>query len=382
MKINHKKKNVHIITGHKILREQLLKKQPNNIKSKIKNKKTLETDIGFLMKRMNKTKKVKYKTENKKEIFRTNNGLSDRSNKNNLLLQDNIKLETDIGIKETLNVDKNSNIDNNSQDKFQLNLVNINVNQLKKKTYIPKESEHILNIYEFEESLKYDKRGLCTIYYIFLISKQVIMHTFFYKSPIEPFPLRLSILKFILGCDLALNAFFYTDDKISERHRSNKNIFAFALTNNFIVIFLSSLIGYAFMIFFSNLNNITNELRKIFREEENKIKKDKNYVVSLQRKKEVILEVKRINKKFKIKVTIFYIIEFILMIFFWYYVTVFCYVYNKTQLSWLIDSFITIVFKIIIDLLFNLLFALMYKASIKFSSNCLYRIIVFFYCFA
>ena len=52
------KKNVHIITGQKILRKQLMKKQPNNIKSRIKNKKTLETDIGFLMKRMNKTKNL------------------------------------------------------------------------------------------------------------------------------------------------------------------------------------------------------------------------------------------------------------------------------------------------------------------------------------
>ena len=48
------------------------------------------------------------------------------------------------------------------------------------------------------------------------------MHTFFYKSPIEPFPLSLSVLKFLLGCDLALNAFFYTDDKVSERHRAKK----------------------------------------------------------------------------------------------------------------------------------------------------------------
>ena len=333
------------------------------------------------MQRMNKTKKVKYKNEN--IIFRTNNGQTDQSNKNNLLSKDNIKLKTDnVEKQEILNVDKNINIDDNSQDKFQLNLININLKQLKKKTHIPNESEHILNIYEFEEALEYDQRGLSTIYYIFLISKQVIMHTFFYKSPIEPFPLRLSILKFMLGCDLALNAFFYTDDKISERHRSNKNIFVFALTNNFIVIFLSALIGYAFMIFFANLNNITNELRKIFREEENKIKKDNKYIVPIQRKKEIILEVKKINKKFKIKVTIFYIIEFILMIFFWYYVTVFCYVYNKTQLSWLIDSLVTIVFKIIIDLLFNLLFALLYRASIKFSSNCLYRVIIFFYCFA
>lgn len=252
------------------------------------------------MQRMNKTKKIKYKNENKIEIIKTKDGHIDQSNKNNLLLKDNLKLKTDMRQNIILKKNKNINIDNSKEeDKFQLNLININVNELKKKAYIPNESQHILNIYEFEESLKYDKRGLCTIYYIFLISKQVIMHTFFYKSPIEPFTLRLSILKFMFGCDLALNAFFYTDDKISERHRSNKNIIVFSLTNNLIVIFLSALIGYAFMILFANLNNITNELRKIFIEEENKIKKDKNYVVSIQQKKEVILKVKKILKNLK-----------------------------------------------------------------------------------
>ena len=208
------------------------------------------------------------------------------------------------------------------------------------------------------------------------------MHTFLYKSQIEPFPLRLSVLKFLLGCDFALNSIFYTDDKVSERHTSGKNMFVFALTNNLIVILLSILIGYAFMIFFANLNNITNEIRQIFRNEENKIKKDKKYVVSLQRKREVIMEVKRILKKFKIKVTIFYIIEFLLMIFYWYYATLFCYVYNKTQISWIIDTLITIVIRIIIDLIINFILSALYKSSIKYNCSFIYRLIIFFYCFS
>ena len=72
--------------------------------------------------------------------------------------------------------------------------------------YIPNNSGHVLNIYEFKEAVQYDKRNLCTIFYIFLIYKQVIMHAFFYNSPLEPLPIRLSLLKLILGCDLAFNA--------------------------------------------------------------------------------------------------------------------------------------------------------------------------------
>ena len=327
--------------------------------------KNLNEEINLLKKRMEKTKKSKFSKFSKgKDV----NEL--RYSKENLIDLDNNK-----------NRNKTEN-EENDKNKFEVNLMNINVKNLKKQVHIPNESKHILNIYEFEEALKYDKRSFCAIYYIFLISKQIIMHTFLYKSPIEPFPVRLSLLKFIFGCDLALNAFFYSDDKIAERYRSSKSTFAFALTNNFTVIILAILIGYIFLIFFANLNNSTNEIRKLFRTEENKIKKDNKYKVTIKRKKEIILEVKRIIKKFKIKITIFYIIEFLIMILFWYYVTVFCHVYKDTQISWLVNTFITIIVRILFDILINSLFALFYIISINSKSNCLYNSIVWLYCFS
>ena len=113
------------------------------------------------------------------------------------------------------------------------------------------------------------------------------MHAFFYKSPIEPLPIRLSLLKFMLGCDLALNAIFYTDDKVSEKYNSAKSAVTFAFTNNLIVILLSTLIGYVMFLFLAYLNNSTNQIRNLFREEEEKIKNNKKYTVSLIRKKHI-----------------------------------------------------------------------------------------------
>ena len=208
------------------------------------------------------------------------------------------------------------------------------------------------------------------------------MHTIFYRSPIEPLPLRISLLLSIFQFDLALNAIFYTDNKVSERHRSAKNIIVFALTNNITVIILSIVIWYIFLVFFSNLNNVVNEIRQVFRKEEKKIKEDKKYVVDLVRRKAIILEIKKIIKKFKIKVFIFYIFQFILLIFFWYYSTMFCFVYNKSQISWIFDVFITILIRMLFDLLINLVLTLLYKLSIISKINCLYKIIIFLYCFS
>ena len=368
----NKKRSITTTFNDKSERKRFANKQKFNSK---KNKESLKKSIELLKFRMNKTKKVK------KINTSTNDIIISHMNKKTLITTNKNKLKMITKLDNTYANGK-GNGNENGNSNFQLNLMNINVNDIKKQTYIPNISKQILNIYNFQEAIKYDKRSFFTIYYIFLIAKQVIMHAFFYKSPIEPLPIRLSLLKFMLGCDLALNAIFYTDNKVSEKYNSTKSVLTFAFTNNLIVILVSTLIGYVLFIFLANMNNSTNEIRNLFRDEEEKIKNNKKYTVSLQRKKEIICEIKRIMKKYKIKVIIFYIVEFLCMIFFWYYVTIFCYTYKKTQLSWLIDCLITVIFRIIIDFLINIILALLYICSVSLKNKCLFRVIIFFYCFS
>ena len=382
--INNKKDSHNPPPKHKtthLISSDSAKNLHNKSKSKTykyKSEKDLKNDIENIKEKMNKKKRFLYGSKSK-----TKTKINQSTNRD-ILVDDTNRIKT-INIKGKDNSNSEKNVINinkkESNDSFNLNLININLKNIDRNSMKPKESNVILNIYEFDEAQKYEKRNFFTIYYIFLIAKQIIMHTIFYTSPIEPLPLRISLLLSIFQMDLGLNAFFYTDDKISERYQSAKNIFIFAFTNNLIVIIISTLIGYAFLTFFNNLNNMTNEIRKIFRKEEQKIKNDKKYIPSLLRKKEIILEVKKIVRKFRIKVIIFYIIQFIIIIFYLYYTTIFCFVYNKSQFSWLIDSIISIVIRFFIDLLIYLLFALLYKCSISSSSNLLYRVIIFLYCF-
>ena len=86
-------------------------------------------------------------------------------------------------------IEKTNHTVNNN---FRLNLININVNEVKKKTYIPNLSEQILNIYNFKEAIEYDKRDLMEIFYIYLLSKQVIFHTICFKSPLELLSIKIS----------------------------------------------------------------------------------------------------------------------------------------------------------------------------------------------
>ena len=293
---------------------------------------------------------------------------------NRLITQDKKNKISQFKTKNNIKKEKNNNI-------FNFNIINININN-EKRIYTPQDSNKILNNYTFEEAIKYDLRSICLVYYIILLSKQAIFHAFLFKSPLEIFPLRFCLLIFIYSSDLALNAFFYLDDKISEKYNYAKSLFSFAFSNNITVILLSTLVGFLFMTLFTNLSNSTNEIRNLFRNEEEKLIKNKKYIVTDKRKKEILNEIEKLLKKYKIKLIILIIIEFLLMLFFWYYATAFCHVYNSTQYSWLFDSFLSILSRTVIDFLLPLGLAKLYRLAVESNIKCIYKIVLFFYSFA
>ena len=296
-------------------------------------------------------------------------------NNNNKILQGEVK---NINILETQVLEKSKEEENNN-NVINLNLININLNNPKE--YTPKNSMHILNNYTFEEAIQYDMRSICAIFFIFLLSKEPLSHAFLFKSPLEMFPLRLCLLIFIISSDLALNALFYFDDKISEKYKYAQNLFLFTFNSNITIILLSTLIGFIFMTLFTNLSNSSNAIREVFLEEEEKIKKNKKYQVSDRRKEEILEEIKIILKKHKIKVIILIIVEISLMLFFWYYVTAFCHVYVSTQLSWLLDSLLSMLSRLVIILFLCLGFAKLYRMAVEANIHCIYKFVLFFYSF-
>ena len=247
--------------------------------------------------------------------------------------------------------------------------------------YKPIHSKHILNNYNYEESIKYDQRSICDIFYIFLLYKQPIIYTIFYKSPLEIFSFRFIYLLLTISLDFALNALFYSKYSISKKYRFDKNLILFTFKYNIIRIIFSTFIGFIFMIIFNNLGNSINNTIDVFRREEEKMRKIKGYNVEPERRKEILKEIQKIITIHRIKIIILFFIELLIMLFFWYYVTDFCHIYPKTQASWLLDSFLTLVLRLLFILLFSLLFSYLYRISVRSKNNCLYKFVRFIYSF-
>jgi len=358
------------------------------------------TKFGYMSKKSSKHDKFSIKGKRNIKRLETNNSMKNRKKlinppkkeksielmtskksfktKNKGIIN-NIQITNQVTNKKTVSFTNNKY--NNKIKNLDLNLISINLNNLSQRDITPKESNITLYNYSMKEAFKYDRRNILVIFYIYLLSKEAFFHAFFYKSPLVLFPLRFCLILFIISSDLALNAFFYFNDNISRKYRNTKNIFIFTLSNNMTVILLSTLITFIFLTLFTNLSNTTKDLRDVFKNEENKIRKNKNYQVTQTQKDKIKKNVENVLSKYKCKIFFLFFIEIILMLFFWYYTVVFCHVFSGTQISWLINSALSMISRIIIDVLLCLLFAKLYRIGVRSNYACIYKIALFFYGF-
>ena len=232
------------------------------------------------------------------------------------------------------------------------------------------------NLYDdLEEAIIYEKRNFCNIFFIAFILKEKIINTFFFKSPLELQSLRINLLLFIYSNNFALNTLFYFSRKISDKYHYKKNdIFLFTLINNISICLISTLLSTLIILILKYMTNSKKEIEKIFREEEKKLKKNKNYFVSNLKRKKIYSEILKILKFLRKKIIIFFIFELNLSLFFFYFVSTFCEVFKKTQIDWLINCIFSLLMSIAFEILISFIIAIIYIISIKAKNKYIYRL--------
>ena len=273
---------------------------------------------------------------------------------------------------------KDNKYKNNTKIENQYFMIQISANNSKNNK--PPESKFYLTNYDFEEALQYDKRTFWGIYYICLLAKENFLNILYIKSPLELRSLRLCVFVFMYSCDLTFNTLFYFNSNISDRyHYEGKSLFWFSLLNNIAITIISSILSFLLSITLNFLTNSKEDIEEIFRKEEKKMRKNSKYSVSKITKREIMLKIYDIIKNLKIKILFFIILECSLLLFFFYFVTAFCEVYQKTQVSWICDSFASFILSFQIEFLLAFINALFYKISLSQKSSLLYKIVIVFY---
>ena len=183
----------------------------------------------------------------------------------------------------------------------------------------------------------------------------------------------------MFSTDLALNALFYFNDNISKKYTYAKNLFLFTFSNNITIIIYSTLLSHFLITLLSKLTNSSNAIRNVFLNVEQKIKTNKKYKINEQMKLNIKEQVLDILKYLKIKITILLLLETILFLSFWYFVTAFCQVYLYTQGSLALNVLIAVLIRFVIEVIVCLLLAKLYDIAVHMNFSCFYDFILFVY---
>ena len=228
---------------------------------------------------------------------------------------------------------KHDNKNNKNKIKGNLNLRNKNLNY----AYIDEE----LNVMKYEEAINNDKRSFLRIYWGYLLENHIILNTFCGYSYLDLRIIKISFLIYTNEISFFLNAFFYTDKYISDTYHNDGVLDFFSSLPKSIYSVIVSMIGGKLL---KMLSSSKAQLMKIL-----KGKKSKKVYLRLMDKELKILHTKLI---------IYFICLYIFSLFFLYYVTAFCAVYQKSQFYWFYGCLESLAMDIATPFAFSIIFSL------------------------
>ena len=289
-------------------------KKSRKIKKKIK-------QIIFAIKHLKLLRRFKKNKEHEK------NSQKETENVNNNDKSDN-KLAISIK-KNTPNLNKKINNNNEKDSK--------NEKKVKKVKKIMKYKDDEINELSYKQALKIDKRKFCAYYFSLLKSNHELIFAFCNNRDYNSRIIKIDL--FFLGFTIfyTINALFYNDDTMHKIYQ-NKGKFDF----------ISQLPE---IIYSSVISMLLSTLLKILALSHDDILQLKQIKSGYKIKNEG----KILNKKLRIKFILYFIISFIFLLFFWYYLSMFCAIYRNTQFHLLKDTLISFILSLIYPIGFYLL---------------------------
>ena len=186
-----------------------------------------------------------------------------------------------------------------------------------------------LNNLEYILAIRYDKRNYCKYYYSLLKTKHAILFTFFNNTDYNLKIIKIDLFIFNFALSYMINGLFFNDDTM---HKIYKN------KGDFDILGQLPQIVYSFII--SSLFSLILEILALT---EGPILELKQIKAKIQFNRKISGLLKRI----KIKFCIYFIISCVFLLFFWYYLSMFCAIYINTQIHLIKDTLLSFVISFI-----------------------------------
>ena len=180
-----------------------------------------------------------------------------------------------------------------------------------------------LNELYYELAIELDKRTYFQ-YYVCLLKKKHLILFAFCPSDDYNFPaVKISLLLLSFSLYFTINGFFFTDETMN---KINEDKGAFNLLYQIPQILYSTIICAVINLIIKRLSLTEKQILLI--------KKEKNYEDAKKKSRQI-------KSSLKVKLIIFFVISFLLMLFFWYFISCFCAVYKNTQIILIKDTLIS-----------------------------------------
>ena len=351
-----------ILKDYKLLYLKICKLKMYFLNNKIKNKKIIsynnernkkanfrENKNGKKSSEKNLVINNAYKKKQINSKMKLNKLNSPPKNNFNNIPKSNKKSIYIIKNKFIINLNKNQN----TKKMKNSNILSKNINI--KKSKVMELNYNEINHLTFNEAITKDKRTYCQ-YYLSLLKSNHFIHYICYNRDYNSIAIKVSILILNLASSIAINSLFFND---STMHKIYIDHGSFDFLYQLPQIIYSSIISYIldFLINFLGLsqdNILTIKSADILA-------------------KDIYKKFNKLFKVLKVKFTFFFIINFILLILFWYYVTCFCGIYRNTQIHLFKDSLSSFVTSFITPFVLYLFPGLFRICALKGKNKGLYK---------
>ena len=206
--------------------------------------------------------------------------------------------------------------------------------------------------------MKFDKRTYCQYYISLLKTQHNLICAIYNNNDYNSGIVKIDLFVIGLTIEYIVNALFYNDDTM---HKIYKNKGLFDLETQLPIAIYSTII--------STILNYPLDFLALSNDAIINYKQDTSKINIKER-------AKKLKKILTIKFTLYFIISFLFLLFFWYYISMFDAIYKNTQLHLLKDTLISIGLSFIFPFGIYLLPGIFRMPSLTVNNNkrkCLYN---------
>ena len=214
---------------------------------------------------------------------------------------------------------------------------------------IPKHNfeEFVLNNFSYIKAVAYDKRFFWQYFFSLLKFEHILFFAIIPSKDYNSKAIKICIFLFTFALFFADNAIFMNEDAI---HNIYENQGTFDFIYQIPQIIYSNIISFTLDKIIRFLSLFQDD---VIDEKKKRIIKNKNE------------DLKKFFRAILIKYILFYVISFIFLIFFWFYISCFCFIYKNTQKYLIKDTIFSFGLSLITPFIFYLISAVLRICSLK-----------------